>query len=158
MTIKDLSNNHRKSLGDRRQRLIPNIKYILGGGKRYWIRRVQDKNRGIILDNYHPVYFIYILVILFLSLIDGFFTLQLVRIGAYETIPWWDLLIEKNQFVYIILKYLLTAAGSIVILVLGEVYLRPLRIQVKSFFPAFLLMFILVVLWQSYLIIKMTDL
>ena len=143
---------------DRRQRKLPSLKYIVFGGRRSSIRRREDSSRFILLDRYGSSYLAYILVILSFSLIDGFFTLYLIQNGADEAIPYWDLLIEHNQFVYLILKYSLTALGCVLLLVSGDVYVRPFKIQFKRLFPVLIAIYASVILWQFLLYFRMSKL
>jgi hypothetical protein len=158
MQSKNAPNNYKRSSVDRRHRKIPKLKYLVFGGRRAIIRRKEDGRRLIFLDSYRPLYLIYILFILCLSLIDGFFTLKLIQNGAGEAVPYWDHLIRHNQIVYLISKYLLTAIGSIGILILGDVYLRPFRVQVKRFFPALIAIFVIVIAWQYILYKRLSSL
>ena len=136
---------------------MPGLKYLLFGGRRTSIRRKEDSRRFMLLDRYGPSYLAYITIILSLSLMDGFLTLYLVHNGAQEAIPHWNLLIEHSQFAYLMLKYLLTAVGCVLLLVLGDVYARPLRFKFKRLFPFLIAIYALVISWQVILFIRMSK-
>jgi hypothetical protein len=71
--MQDYSDSSNKRSGsDRRKGKIPRLKYLLFGGQRKMIRRSEDKQQMIILDNYSPRLLTFVLIILTLSLADGF--------------------------------------------------------------------------------------
>ena len=69
---------------DRRKRKIPPLKYLLFGGRRKRIRRKEDEQRLVILDTHGPLVFALAVLILILTIIDGFITLHLMELGASE--------------------------------------------------------------------------
>ena len=157
MQTKYPTTDYRSQGIDRRRRKIPKLKYILSGGRRTKIRRNDDAQKLILLDTYAWKYLVQISLLLFLSLVDGFFTLSLIRKGVGEAIPYWDLLIEHNQFAYLIVKYSLTAAGCIGILLAGEVCLKPFKIRVKQIYPILITIFLFVTTIQFILYLRLVK-
>ena len=81
------NDNNRRSGNDRRSQACINIRTLLGDGQRRIIRRTEDKSRYFFVDRYNPRFFLSILAIALLSVIDGLLTLFLINWGAYETNP-----------------------------------------------------------------------
>ena len=81
------NDNDRRSGNDRRSQAGINMRTLLGNGQRCIIRRMEDKCRYFYVDRYDPRFFLSILAIALLSIIDGSLTLFLINRGAYETNP-----------------------------------------------------------------------
>jgi len=147
------SSNKRSGL-DRRKRKIPRLKYLLFGGQRKMIRRGEDKQQMTILDNYSPRLLTFALIILTLSLADGFFTLHLTDHGAIEANPVMAYFLDLSPWAFMSVKYLLTSLSVICFLILNNLYIKPFGIRVDRFFPAIIAVFLVVVFWQFFHTIK----
>jgi hypothetical protein len=147
------SSNKRSGL-DRRKGKIPRLKYLLFGGQRKMIRRSEDKQKMIILDNYSPRLLAFVLVILTLSLADGFFTLHLTDHGAIEANPVMAYFLDLSPWAFMSVKYLLTTLSVICFLILNNLYIKPFGIRVDRIFPAIIAVFLIVVFWQFFHTVK----
>jgi hypothetical protein len=145
--------NKRSGL-DRRKRKIPQLKYLLFGGQRKRIRRSEDKQQMIILDNYSPRLLTFVLIILTLSLADGFFTLHVTGHGAVEANPVMAYFLDLSPWAFMSVKYLLTCLSVICFLILNNLYIKSLNIRVDKLFPAVIVVFLVVVFWQFFHTIK----
>jgi len=145
--------NKRSGL-DRRKGKIPRLKYLLFGGQRKMIRRSEDKQQMIILDNYSPRLLAFVLVILTLSLADGFFTLHLTDHGAIEANPVMAYFLDLSPWAFMSVKYLLTTLSVICFLILNNLYIKPFGIRVDRIFPAIIAVFLIVVFWQFFHTVK----
>ena len=153
--MQDCSDFTKKRSGlDRRKGKIPRLKYLLFGGQRKMIRRSEDKQKMIILDNYSPRLLAFVLVILTLSLADGFFTLHLTDHGAIEANPVMAYFLDLSPWAFMSVKYLLTTLSVICFLVLNNLYIKPFGIRVGRIFPAIIAVFLVVVFWQFFHTIK----
>ena len=153
--MQDYSDSSNKRSGlDRRKRKIPRLKYLLFGGQRKMIRRSEDKQQMIILDNYSPRLLTFVLIILTLSLADGFFTLHLTDHGAIEANPVMAYFLDLSPWAFMSVKYLLTSLSVICFLILNNLYFKPLGIRVDRLFPAIIAVFLVVVFWQFFHTIK----
>ena len=153
--MQDCSDFTKKRSGlDRRKGKIPRLKYLLFGGQRKMIRRSEDKQRMIILDNYSPRLLAFVLVILTLSLADGFFTLHLTDHGAIEANPVMAYFLDLSPWAFMSVKYLLTTLSVICFLILNNLYIKPFGIRVDRIFPAIIAVFLVVVFWQFFHTIK----
>ena len=153
--MQDYSDSSNKRSGlDRRKRKIPRLKYLLFGGQRKMIRRSEDKQQMTILDNYSPRLLTFVLIILTLSLADGFFTLHLTDHGAIEANPAMAYFLDLSPWAFMSVKYLLTSLSVICFLILNNLYIKPFGIRVDRLFPAIIAVFLVVVFWQFFHTIK----
>ena len=153
--MQDYSDYSDKRSGlDRRKQKIPRLKYLLFGGQRKMIRRSEDKQQMIILDNYSPRLLTFILIILALSLADGFFTLHLTEHGAIEANPVMAYFLDLSPWAFMSVKYLLTTLSVICFLILNNLYIKPFGIRVDRIFPAIIAVFLIVVFWQFFHTVK----
>jgi hypothetical protein len=83
--------------------------------------------------------------------VDAFFTLYLIEHGATEINPIMAYFLNLGPWPFIFIKYFLTCAGILCLLVAHNLYFKPLRMHVKSIFPAFIFIFLLIISWQIYL-------
>jgi hypothetical protein len=139
---------------ERRKRKIPRLKYLLFGGQRKMIRRSEDQQQMIILDNYGPGLLAFVLIILTLSLVDGFFTLHLIDRGASEANPLMAYFLNLSPWAFMSAKYLLTTLSVICFLILNNLQIKPLGIRVGRLFPAIIAMFSIAIFWQLFHTIK----
>jgi len=140
----------RRSL-DRRSRRRPPLKYMIFGGRRISARRDSDKTDFIFVDRYSPWLLVVIVLLLILSLADAFFTLYLIEHGATEINPIMAYFLSLGPWPFIFSKYFITCSGILCLLVAHNLYFKPLRMHVKSIFPVFILIFLLIIGWQIYL-------
>ena len=153
--MQDYSDSSNKRSGlDRRKRKIPRLKYLLFGGQRKMIRRGEDKQQMTILDNYSPRLLTFALIILTLSLADGFFTLHLTDHGAIEANPVMAYFLDLSPWAFMSVKYLLTSLSVICFLILNNLYIKPFGIRVDRIFPAIIAVFLIVVFWQFFHTVK----
>jgi hypothetical protein len=140
----------RRSL-DRRSRRRPPLKYMIFGGRRFYARRDSDKTDFIFVDRYSPWLLVVIVLLIILSLADAFFTLYLIEHGATEINPIMAYFLSLGIWAFIFSKYFITCSGILCLLVAHNLYFKPLRMHVKSIFPAVILIFLLIIGWQIYL-------
>ena len=147
--------DHKKKLNrrglDRRFRRRPPLKYMIFGGRRTSARRDSDKKDFIFVDRYSPWLLVVIVLLIMLSLADAFFTLYLMEHGATEINPIMAYFLSLGLWQFIFSKYFLTCSGILCLLVLHNFYFKPLRLHVKSIFPAFIVIFLVIMGWQIYL-------
>lgn len=139
---------------ERRKRKMPRLKYLLFGGQRKMIRRSEDQQQMIILDNYGPGLLAFVLIILTLSLVDGFFTLHLIGRGASEANPLMAYFLNLSPWAFMSAKYLLTTLSVICFLILNNLQIKPFGIRVSRLFPAIIAMFSIAIFWQFFHTLK----
>lgn len=143
----------RRSGQERRKRSLPRLGDLLVYRRRGQVRRAADKSRIHVLDIYHPSLFISILLILFLSIIDGMLTLYLIERGATELNPVMDLFLQISPWAFVGAKYALTSLSLIALLAAQHTVLKRLNIRVRLLFPGFIVIFSGVILWELFLIV-----
>ena len=136
---------------DRRKRKIPPLKYLLFGGRRKRIRRKEDENGLIILDNHGPGIFALAVIILTLSIIDGLLTLNLIGRGAHEINPVMSYLIQLNPYIYFFAKCFLTGAGVILLILLRNYRSKLFGVRVSKLLPTMAVIFLIVTFYELYI-------
>ena len=148
--------NERRAGKDRRKAGTPSVRFFLRGGRRETNRRQADKNKLFFFDRYSQSLFGAIVLILFLSVADALLTLLLTGHGAIEINPVMAYYLNIGPYTFLTVKYLLTCLAVIVLLLCQNIFLRTIKIYTHSFFYVIIVAFILVILWQLYLIYKVT--
>ena len=141
---------------DRRKTGTPRLRFFLRGGRRETNRRQADKNKVFCFDRYSQSLFGAIVLILFLSVADALLTLLLTGHGAIEINPVMAYYLNIGPYTFLTVKYLLTCLAVVILLLCQNIFLRTLKIHTRSFFYVIIAAFISVILWQFYLIYKVT--
>ncbi len=144
----------RRSRTERRNKSGISIRSLLFGGRRETLRRHEDKHRLLYVDRYSQSHFIAIVLILFLSVADAILTIVLTNHGATEINPIMAYYLDVGPYTFLSVKYSLTSVGLIVLLMLRNNFLKPIRIYAGSLFYYLLVVFIGVVSWQFLLIYR----
>lgn len=105
-------------------------------------------------DRHSSAIFAVILVIILFGILDAIFTLDLVSHGAVELNPIMGYYLNHSPIVFFLVKYFLTCASILLLLVNKNVYLFKTRIQAKTLLVLFLIPLALVIQWELYLILK----
>jgi hypothetical protein len=93
-----------------------------------------------------------ILVILMLSVVDAFFTLELVHRGASEMNPVMAFYLDQSPLMFFSVKYFLTWAAVLMILNIKDRTFLGTRLQGKALFVFFIVIQALVVQWELLLL------
>jgi hypothetical protein len=96
-----------------------------------------------------------ILVMVVLSVLDAFLTLELVQRGATEVNPVMAYYLSRGPLVFFSVKYFLTAASILLVLIYKNVHLFGTRFQVKMILPILLVPLALTVNWEIFLFASM---
>ncbi len=147
----DIVSVERRSITDRRNNSGISIRSLLFGGRREIIRRHEDKQKLFYVDRYSQFHFAPIVLILFLSVVDAVLTIVLINHGANEVNPIMAYCLDIGPYTFLIIKYSLTSVGLIVLLMLRNIFIKPIRIYTGSIFYFLLVVFIGVVTWQIFL-------
>lgn len=151
--MKKTAGTHLRSDQDRRKNHIPFYKYLTFKGKRRSLRRTEDCKRITVLDQYHPKLFIYVLIVLGLSLLDAVLTLALLEKGAVELNPVMRYYINLGPATFVTVKYGLTALALIFMVVLNAIISARYRIVSLVMFPFCVFIFGAVIIWELYLLV-----
>jgi len=93
-----------------------------------------------------------ILLIVSLSTLDAIFALDLVGHGAEELNPVMVYYLNHGPLVFFGVKYFLTCASIVLILLIRDIYSTKSKVQTKILFVLLMIPFALVVQWELYLI------
>ncbi len=138
---------------DRRTNHKGRLKYFLFNGRRERIRREEDSRQVFFFDRYHPKLFAAITAILMLSIFDALLTLILIDKGSTELNPVMAYFLQHGLLPFIVVKYLLTSIGVVILLIFKNVFLTKVKIYTHSLFPAVIIVFVAVIVWELFLII-----
>jgi hypothetical protein len=149
--IKALYHPERRSGNDRRRKELSSFSKYWLTGKRARVRRKEDRQKRWQLDQYSPKMFAAILSIVGLSVLDAIFTLELTDRGAAEVNPIMSYYLNWGPAVFFCIKYLLTFASVLVIL-LGQRICPGRRLgQLKHLYLALIVVFCFAISWELYL-------
>ncbi len=144
----------RRSGNDRRRQGGIHLRFLLSGGRRVNGRRYEDRQRMLLFDRYQQSHFSIIVLILFFSVMDALLTLFLINRGAIELNPIMAFYLGVGPYVFLFVKYGLTCAGVILLLLVRNVFLKTIRVHAGILLYLVLAAFLGVVSWQIYLIGK----
>ena len=96
--------------------------------------------------------FAIILLIISLSILDAFFTLEIISLGGRETNPIMCYYLKHGSLVFFAVKYLLTCASILLVLALKERFGARFTVPVKTFLAFQVIALGIVVQWEVYLI------
>jgi hypothetical protein len=140
----------RRKIPDRRSRPTrPFSKYFLIG-RRSQARREEEK-RNFFVDSYGSHYFILIVLILLLCVLDAYFTLRIIRFGGSELNPLMISALNTKPTLVMVIKYLLTAVGIIIILIFKNFYFFG-KIRIAYFIYVVFFIYIILVAYEAYFV------
>lgn len=149
----DPSKSERRRRFDRRQgrMIIPNKYWLIG--RRSGVRREEDRKKSYKIDRHSLDTLTAILLIVVLSILDAMLTLFLVSHGAAEVNPIMAYFLNHGPLAFFSVKYVLTCASVLVILVHAHYYLFRTKVRVKTLLVVFAIPLALVVKWELYLML-----
>ena len=114
------------------------------------------RNRGVNIQDGMTLHdsktFAIILLIILLSILDAFFTLELISLGARETNPIMCYYLKHGALVFFAVKYLLTFASILLVLALKERYGAKFTVPARAILAFSVIALGIVVHWEVYLI------
>ena len=147
----------RRSGVDRRKENRSFVDKYLLIGKRETMRREEDKSASSRLDRYSNKTLAVILTIILLSTLDAIFTLSLVKDGATELNPIMAFYLNHSPLLFFWMKYLLTLAPILLVLLHQNAYFFRNKIQVKKLYILYIVPYFLVVNWEMFLLISRNN-
>ena len=126
-------------------------RHFIFGGRRAHLRREQDRRGFNLVDRYQSRLMLLIVLLMCLSVADGFLTLHLLDNGMYEVNPIMDYLVGLGPGVFLAGKFLFTSFGVTCLVVVSNSYMFGFRVRVKSLLPAVIALYAVVILWDTYL-------
>lgn len=121
-------------------------------GQRTQNRRAGEQRRAYFVDRFSSVMFVIVLLLLVASMVDAALTIHLINSGGEEINPLMDRLLAQGVLPFLLVKYLLTAAGLPLLLIFKNYYLFGTRIRVGYLIPTFVAMYAVLIGYQLFLI------
>ncbi len=116
MDVYSYHNKDRRKLDDRRVRPTNSFSLFAHRGRRKTIRRQSDRKYSPCADQYGPGLLLVALLLILLCVGDGLFTIMHVSEGkAVELNPLMDILLKKGPFLFFGVKFVLSAFGTVVL-------------------------------------------
>ena len=150
-TFQTMSEERRK-LPDRRRTPTKPLSWHSMKGKRKESRRAHE-HRHYYVDWYEPHYFITIVLILILCVMDAYLTLKILHLGGEELNPLMLLFFNKLPILSMVFKYVITAASIIVILI-HKNFIVFKRVKVYHFIYAVFSVYVILVTYESYVLLS----
>ncbi len=154
MSNKELTNNISRQMtddnrepSDRRKRPTPIMsRYTVVGGKRQTIRRDEDKKKHLFVDLYSTRLLVVVILLLGLSCLDAFLTLELIDKGkVVEANPIMAYFLEYGILPFTVIKFTITASALMVLCVFKNVNITRIGI------PLAIKVYLLVIGYEFYL-------
>jgi len=126
-------------------------------GSRKTVRRNKDRNAHDYVDLYGPDEFLIILLVLILSVVDAFLTLELVDSGMTEMNSVMDYYLRLGPLPFVLIKYLLTAVGLVILLTHKNYTIFHGWISVKAIMVVLAIMYCALVTYELGLFHESSD-
>jgi hypothetical protein len=114
---------------------------------------MEDRQKLTWIDRHSTRTFVVVLLIITLSVIDAILTLILLNSGAAELNPIMDYYLGHGPLAFFWVKYLLTCAAVLILLLMKNIPLFNSRFQAKILFILVLIPYAFVIQWEIYLLL-----
>ncbi len=143
----------RRRIPDRRKSPTSPFDSFRGYHRRGTARRASEAATPYHVDRYPQSLFTLCVLLLSLTLADGFLTLNLLELGCEEVNPFMRYLIDRGWMSFLMGKYVLTALCLPLMLILQnhKIFRTPLRI--RCLLPVFVILYIWLLVYQFGLLI-----
>lgn len=150
--MSETPSHDRRCQPDRRKSATSPLSIYAALGSRYRHRRHDDHSHAPYVDLYSVRSLSLILAVLVLSVVDGFFTLHLLKLGAREVNPLMRLALGHGPLFFLLTKYTLTGAALVLLLIHKEFCLLGGRLRPKYLLVLFLVLYFALVIYELVLI------
>jgi hypothetical protein len=144
----------RRSGKDRRKRSFRFLSRPFSSGRRRMLRRQADRRRFFLFDYYSPKLFYAMVLVLLLSVVDALLTLLLISEGAQEMNPVMAYFLALGPNVFLLSKYLITAASVAIVVLLNYIGIAHVRFPMGDLLQYFAGCFAAVVIWETVLFVR----
>jgi len=134
-------------LKDRRKKPTPKWSWYTFFGRRRIFRRKSDQEKGGYVDRYSRIVFFLMVLILGLNILDSLFTMMILDLGGQEFNPFVRSFIELHGDMFWIWRFFIVSVALIIL------YLHRGFIMIRRMVIAVGLVYIVVVIYQMYLIL-----
>jgi hypothetical protein len=144
----------RRSGMDRRRTFGPRLKSFLFYRNRCSDRREEDRRKIALKDQYSNDILVSITLVLLFSVTDALLTLLLVDYGASEMNPVMAYFFAHGPFAFIFAKYALTVLSVMMILMVNQAFIRPLKFYARDLLKYFAGGFAAVIAYELVLVAR----
>ena len=102
---------------NRRRRYFNSFLYSMNKGTRVRARREYEGDQGYYIDSYEKRNGMYVIAITLLSVLDAFFTLNILARGGVEVNPFMSALLAYDTTAFMVAKMLITVTGLLIVLI-----------------------------------------
>ena len=102
---------------NRRTRYFNSFLYSMNKGTRVRARREYEGDQGYYIDSYEKRNGMYVIAITLLSVLDAFFTLNILARGGVEVNPFMSALLAYDTTAFMVAKMLITVTGLLIVLI-----------------------------------------
>ncbi len=146
-----MKNSQQRTEKDRRKTPTPFFGRNTLRGRRMQARR-GDENSNYYVDRYEYKYLFLILGLVLLSILDAYFTLNILQGGGIELNPLMEFLISRNSKLFLGVKVFLTAFCILFFLIHKNFYIFG-RLRMSAILNTVFLLYITLIIYEIYLII-----
>ncbi len=122
-------------------------------GWRMRARRAAEHRRPYFVDRFSATFFVLIIAVLVLCVVDGVLTLELLQRGGEEFNPLMGWLLVHGMRSFLVGKYALTAVGLPLLLIFKNYYLFRTRFRVGHLLPIIVALYLVLIAYQTLLIV-----
>ncbi len=137
----------RRNRTDRRKKPTKPFSHYTIKGRREKARRAEE-DKNYYVDRYEAHHFVLILLIMVLCVLDAYFTVKILHVGGTELNPLMIGLINKAPLVCLLIKFLITAACLVVILV-HKNFVVFNKIKASFFIVVIFFLYLILVLYEA---------
>jgi hypothetical protein len=134
--------------GDRRKRPTSPLDALRRSGRRNAPRRGEERAGNFFVDRFDALTLAMIVGLLGLTITDGVLTIELLDRNSEEINPLMAHLLGQGHHAFLAGKYILTAAGLPFLVVFKNYRLFGTRIRIGYLFPAFIVLYLLLLSYQ----------
>ena len=121
-------------------------------GRRRHVRRTEDREIHKYVDRYDGHFVLLVIAVLLLSITDAYLTLFIVAMGGLELNPFMAYFLDRCPVNFFLVKYGLTAAGILWLLVHKNFRILGRRVNVRTILTVIPCLYGLLVLYELFLI------
>jgi len=137
---------NRRSPVNRRKQPTPRWSWFTFLGRRRILRRKADRERGGYVDRYSNIFFLLLVLILGLNILDSLFTMMIIDLGGQEFNPLVSAFMKLHGDRFWIWRFVIASIALILL------YLHRGYIMVRRMIIAIGLIYIVIVSYQIYLV------
>jgi hypothetical protein len=133
---------------DRRRRPTSPLDALRSGGRRCRVRRQEERQGVHFVDRFHAGTLAMVVTLLGLTIADGVLTIELIGLNSEEANPVMAHLLRQGDSTFLLVKYIMTAAGLPFVVVYQHYPLCGTRFRVGWLLPVFVALYLVLLLHQ----------